>query len=68
MLEGDKDILMQRVEGGSGLTGDTKKKKPRRRAKGAASHIQRRKAARRDRSEHARPSARQLSPALPSGV
>ena len=44
--------------------GDKKKKKQRRRAAGAASHVQRQAAARRDRSEH----ARQLSPALPSGV
>ena len=44
-----------------GLTGGIKKKKQRRRAKGAASHIQRQVAARRERSEH----ARQLSPALP---
>ena len=52
----------ERVRGG--LIGDIKKKKQRRRAKGAASHIQRQVAARRERSEH----ARQLSPALPPGV
>ena len=61
-MVGDENVSAQRAEGGSGSTGGIKKKKPRRRAKGAASHIQRQVAARHEhRSEH----ARQLSPALP---
>ena len=64
-MVGDENVSVQRAEGGSGSTGGIKKKKPRRRAKGAASHIQRQVAARHEhRSEH----ARQLSPALPPGV
>ena len=63
-MTGDENRSLQHAQGGSGLTGGIKKGKHRRRAKGAASHVQRQWAARRDRSEH----ARQLSPALPSGV
>jgi hypothetical protein len=64
IMEGDENCSLQHAEGGSGLNGGIKKGKRRRRAKGAASQVQRQVAARRDRSEH----ARQLSPALPSGV
>ena len=64
VIEGDENCSLQHAEGGSGLTGGIMKGKRRRRAKGAASQVQRQVAARRDRSEH----ARQLSPALPSGV
>ena len=63
-MAGKENVPVQRAEGGSGLTGGIMKGKRRRRAKGAASQVQRQVAARRDRSEH----ARQLSPALPSGV
>ena len=57
----EEEAAASKEREGGGLFGDIKKKKQRRRAKGAASHIQRQVAARRERSEH----ARQLSPALP---
>ena len=63
-MAGKENVPVQHAEGGGGLTGGIMKGKRRRRAKGAASQVQRQVAARRDRSEH----ARQLSPALPSGV
>jgi hypothetical protein len=57
-------IPMQMAGGGGGVTAGIKKKKPRRRAKGAGNHSQRKDAARRDRSEH----ARHETSALPLGV
>ncbi len=63
-MVGDENISMQMAGGGGCVTAGIKKKKPRRRAKGAGNHSQRKDAARRDRSEH----ARHETSALPLGV
>ena len=63
-MEVDEDASMQRVESGSGSTGDNKKKKQQRRSKGAKNFRQRQDAAQQAR----RGSALQGGSILPFGV
>ena len=64
-MAGKENVSVQRADGGSGLTGGIKKKRPpRKRAKSAKSHRQRQD----DGMRHDRAGpARQEGPALPSG-